>query len=319
MNDRSRSRGLIALLCAMLVAALVTLCTATLTGRVARAEEHGDNAITVSYRTGDTPIDGAAIGLHHLAEPDGHGGYTPLGPFADADRYPIDWDLADADQQTLRDLAATISAYIAANGEKPEWTRVTDGDGDASFDGLPDGLYLADIPRTDADGTSCEATSVIVILAGNGHDAIDLTPKTQCIPSRTPPDETTTSIDVRKIWRDGNSPDRPGNVDIGLLRDGSLADTVRLDASNGWSHTFEGLDAGHEYRIVERGVPDGYTVLIDRENDAYTVTNSATPDEQPRTGSGIEAPALAAALLAGIGLIGLRVKGGAHARERGRR
>lgn len=317
MNDRSRSRGLIALLCAMLAAALVTLCTATLTGRVARAEEHGDNAITVSYRTGDTPIDGAAIGLHHLAEPDGHGGYTPFGPFSDADRYPIDWDLADADQQTLRDLAATISAYIAANGEKPEWTRVTDGDGDASFDGLPDGMYLVDVPGVIAtDGTVCEATSVIVILSGNGHDTIDLAPKTQCAP---PHPGKTTSIGVSKIWRDGDAANRPDGVHVGLLEDGRLIDTVRLDASNGWSHTFDGLDAGHEYRIVERSVPDGYTVLIDRENDAYTVTNSATPDEQPRTGSDIEAPALAAALLAGIGLIGLRVKGGAHARERGRR
>ena len=53
-----------------------------------------------------------------------------------------------------------------------------------------------------------------------------------------------------------------------------------LDAADNWQLTWEKLDGRFTWQIVEKNVPDGYTVTVQAENGFVTVTNTKkTPDK----------------------------------------
>ena len=51
------------------------------------------------------------------------------------------------------------------------------------------------------------------------------------------------SIQVRKEWEHGNNPNenRPSSVEISLMRDGEVQDTITLSSNNGWTGTFSNV------------------------------------------------------------------------------
>ncbi|MDI9496971.1 MAG: Cna B-type domain-containing protein [Bacillota bacterium] len=129
---------------------------------------------------------------------------------------------------------------------------------------------------------------------------------------------------VRKIWSDGNGNHADDSVSITLLKDGQPTDeTAELNASNGWTYTFERLLEGHVWSVEEDGVPEGYTVSYETEGNTVFITNTlipeetttepvettppeqTEPDEVPRTGrnDGPHWPALLLLPLAGLALI----------------
>mgnify|MGYP002509824617 CR=1 FL=1 len=71
------------------------------------------------------------------------------------------------------------------------------------------------------------------------------------------------SIEVRKVWDDDSNRDgvRPDSVTVHLLIDGKRSgyDAV-LNADNGWSHIFEGLDGSLGEWTVSEDVPLGYSM-----------------------------------------------------------
>ncbi len=88
---------------------------------------------------------------------------------------------------------------------------------------------------------------------------------------------------VSKIWNDANDRDgiRPEGIEIQVLRNDILWDTVTLNASNEWKHVYPKVDRfdenGKEYKysVKEASVPDGYTTRV----NGFTVTNTHIPIE----------------------------------------
>jgi hypothetical protein len=66
----------------------------------------------------------------------------------------------------------------------------------------------------------------------------------------------TTSVKVNKKWLDANNQDgvRPSSITINLLANGIKIDDVQLNSSNGWSHSFTGLN------VYDNGQPITYSV-----------------------------------------------------------
>lgn len=291
----------------------------------ATASPSDTGVIDISYVNDGEPIGGAGLTLHRVAAWRSSGGYEPVGTF---DRYAdsIDWSgLNDADSETLRVAAQTLSAYAQRDGIAADAKATTDENGEASFDGLTEGLYLVSSARYEGvaesgQRMSCDASSLLVALPVAGNDSGDsgdgsasgrtmhaeLSPKTECTLA---PQPATTSLSVHKVWAgDGSSlagaEGRPQSIDVQLLRDGTVADTVTLDASNRWRHAWTDLESGHDWRVVERKVPSRYVVALDREGDEVIITNTrVTP---PTTGADVaRVAALAAAVAAAaIGLLG---------------
>ena len=97
------------------------------------------------------------------------------------------------------------------------------------------------------------------------------------------------NIDVKKVWKDDDNMDqkRPAEITVQLYADGAkFGDPVTLKKSEGWTHTWEGLDKykdGKEitYTVDEVEVPDGYKKVSigGGMTTGYIITNKH--DERP--------------------------------------
>lgn len=96
-------------------------------------------------------------------------------------------------------------------------------------------------------------------------------------------------ISVSKEWDDADDKDaiRPEKVTILLMVGDEEIDSVELQESNDWAHTFEGLvayadDEKISYTVLEKDVADGYTVKVEGSMDeGFVVTNHHTPEPEP--------------------------------------
>ncbi|MBQ1947395.1 MAG: Cna B-type domain-containing protein [Clostridia bacterium] len=90
------------------------------------------------------------------------------------------------------------------------------------------------------------------------------------------------TITVQKIWNDAaHESERPNRVEVELLRDGVVIDTVILDEACGWTHQWIELDGGYAYAVREKEL-DKYKVTVQQDGNTFVITN--TYSEIPQTG-----------------------------------
>ena len=89
---------------------------------------------------------------------------------------------------------------------------------------------------------------------------------------------TFTSVEVEKIWSDkGYESKRPTEVEVQLLRDGQVYDTIILNTSNNWRYCWTDLEEAHDWTVKEKSKPAGYTSVITQNGGKFTITNTYTP------------------------------------------
>lgn len=79
-------------------------------------------------------------------------------------------------------------------------------------------------------------------------------------------------LTVHKVWDDNGDPERPESVDVNLLKDGEIAETVKLNGENQWTYTWDDLDDRYRWS-VEEIVPEGYEVSYKLEDNTVFITN----------------------------------------------
>lgn len=103
------------------------------------------------------------------------------------------------------------------------------------------------------------------------------------------------SFTVEKKWSDGNEKHMRENVTVQLYRNGEpysftmfgrVIDDGRaeLNASNGWQHTWRGLDTGYKWTVAELNVPKGYVSTVNYYGGSAIITNTAVSAGLPQTG-----------------------------------
>lgn len=103
------------------------------------------------------------------------------------------------------------------------------------------------------------------------------------------------SFTVEKKWSDGNDKHMRENVTVQLYRNGEpysftmfgrVVDDgrVELNASNGWQHTWRGLDTGYKWTVAELNVPKGYVSTVNYYGGSAIITNTAVSAGLPQTG-----------------------------------
>lgn len=103
------------------------------------------------------------------------------------------------------------------------------------------------------------------------------------------------SLSVEKRWSDGNEKHMRESVTVQLYRNGEpysftmfgrVVDDgrVELNASNGWQHTWRGLDTGYKWTVAELNVPKGYVSTVNYYGGSAIITNTAVSAGLPQTG-----------------------------------
>lgn len=102
--------------------------------------------------------------------------------------------------------------------------------------------------------------------------------------TKLPEEPETTTVTVNKIWKNDDASTRPDSVQIQLKKNGEPeGDPVTLSDDNGWSYSWNALEAGQEYTVEEVNVPDGYEVSVAHEGNVWTVTNTKKPAGETTT------------------------------------
>lgn len=197
------------------------------------------------------------------------------------------------DSSGWSELAGTLSAYIKRDGIAATMKGTTDSDGNYTWNDLPVGLYLLVSDSVTSGGYSYEEAAQMVAVPGLDADeewdySVSVEMKVDGT-VETPDDEEymgTVSRTVNKVWSDDDDEEgkRPSSVNIQLLQDTEVYETVTLNSANSWTYTWTGLSPSYTWSVVEEEVPDSYTVSVastevsDTET-TFTVTNTYLPDE----------------------------------------
>lgn len=262
-------------LLALIAACALLACAPALA--IDKIDETRTVTLTAVVQTGGAALPGVELRLYKVADMHDFGTFAPCGAFAE---YPVD-DMNGLDSEGWRDLAYTLAGFAAADAPAPADTAVTDENGGAAFgmDGtLGVGLYLL-------TGDSGIFQPTLVALPGRDENDEWIYDVTVNLKPGTGGDETI-ALQVLKVWNDGDFENRPGQVRVLLLGDGQIVESVTLDKTNNWRHEWTGLDGDVNWQVVERPVPDGYTVSTQREDTLITITNTRPVDDGDDDGGG---------------------------------
>jgi hypothetical protein len=299
------------LLCAVLLVSFTG--TAYAAGTTEAAEEidvaRTDCSLTVSYSAAADCGETLEIKLHQIAVISADFQYTLRSPYPQVKLNGI------STQSEWSAVSDTLGAYITADQIVPLQTVCTDTLGQALFTDLCPGLYYVEGCTFTSGRTTYTYAPFLVAVPELGTDgawnynaaAVPKHKKTTDMP-----DPETKEYTVVKVWKTASGASHPGSVKVELYKNGSFAETQTLSAANNWMYTWTD-DTDSTWTVVERDVPDGYTVSVSGEY-VITIINSAdsTPgtDDSPRTGD-TQSTRLYVLLLAasGIGLIVLALLG----------
>jgi hypothetical protein len=80
------------------------------------------------------------------------------------------------------------------------------------------------------------------------------------------------SISAQKVW---SGDKRESEIVVQLLKDGEVYDEAKLNSGNNWRYTWDSLSSKADWSVVEKDVPSGYVVSVDRDGNAFVITNKA--------------------------------------------
>lgn len=233
--------------------------------------------LTINYR----PAAGVEFSLYRVADVSSIVEFTLTAPF---DTYPVLLD--DLDSAGWKALADTLAGYVARDKIPALDGGTTDAAGLVHFpqqqQELSTGVYLV-IGQQSEEGKYTYTPEPFLICLPN-RNALD---KWDYDVTAVPKYDSVyhpemISRKVLKVWDDaGNQTKRPTEIEIQLLRDGAVFDTVKLNKANNWRYTWDSLDGDYLWQVVEKTVPKGYTVTTGREGSTFVITNSSTTPGKP--------------------------------------
>lgn len=271
------TKKIISMLCLCLL--LVTCC-----GSAAAAEAidmDRTTSVQIQYQVGQERAADVGFQIYQVAQVSQSLRFTLTGDFAD---YAVSLDKLDSDG--WRDAAQTLAAYAAADQLIPAQQGVTDQNGSLTLSDLPVGLYLVVGEKHSQNGSTYLPAPFLLCLPN-----LDETQSWDYHPVVAPKYSQLTSSggdsagfdtverDMVKVWSDGgNAANRPQSITVQLLQDGQLYDTATLTAADNWRCHWSDLSADFVWQVVERDVPEGYTVRCALEGSTFVMTNSASAD-----------------------------------------
>ncbi len=237
--------------------------------------------LILSSQDKGVPLAGAEFSLYQVAMMEEDGSLTATEEFA-----RLGVTIPEKTDDAWKTLASTLEGYVLRDNLAPACSGTTDEKGQLFFpageEKLVPGLYLLLGLRHRQNGLVYDAQPSVVLLpswereTGTWNYQVTISPKYESAPG-----EDTVTRKVLKVWKDeGYESERPREITVQLLRDGTVYDEVTLSADNNWRYVWENLDSRYQWMLTETE-PGDYTVEITREGITFVVTNTRKKPDNP--------------------------------------
>ena len=278
-----KSKCGIAILLIMMMAALSLSVWAAPAGKI---DTQREVELTVAVLDGETPLVSVPVDIYLVATVDENITLTATDTFA---KYNVNIQAkSDAEWKTL---ASTLEGYVLRDKISSTGSGKTDDSGKLTFSigqaKLSQGLYLVLCQDHTQDKKNYEAAPAMVLLPGQDATGSEwqyegtINPK---LTSTSIPDQpTTVTRKVLKVWEDeGHTKKRPAEITVQLLCDGEVYEEVALNQEINWHYTWDELESGHKWKLVEKDQLENYKVAVTKEGVTFVVTNTYK-DDTPAT------------------------------------
>lgn len=269
-------------------------------GRLAdAAEETEDGSILLRY----SAVDEAKFQIFRVGDITEDNTLILTGKFQEI---PIEGKNLDAEDMAV--LSETLAAYAAADGINPDRAGRTE-DGEVFFGGLEKGIYLVTGERVIQDGVQYDPAPFLTAVPMLNEEGEWLYQTEGEVKYETStPTEEEIRYQVVKHWAgDQSGQTRPFRIQVDIIKDGELYETCFLSEENNWSCQWTAPDDGSTWQVVERNIPQGYTVKAQQSQKMFILTNTYTAgdlEDGPQTSDRtVFFPAVPLLSLSGIALI----------------
>ena len=228
----------------------------------------GSIEITLNEKTDNEKIEGAEILLYKVAD-------------AKSENHNLMFEYIDelkscnASLNDLETKSKSEEIEKCINENIKSLKQITDINGTVKYNDLDLGLYLVKQNNIVEGFSKIDSFLVMIPKIVNNKWIYDIksTPKTDII--------RVIDINVKKVWNTSTSNTNdsiklPRSIEVELLLNDKVIDTVKLSKDNNWSYTWEDLAKSEEYTIKEINVPKGYTPSYQKDNNTFIVTNTST-------------------------------------------
>ena len=232
-------------------------------------------ALTLSYRCNGTAFEAVPVNLYKIADVSADCQYSLAAPFAAAGlelngiQSPGEWN----------EIRATLEAYILAHDVEAACASATDAQGQARFEALYPGLYLAVNGKIE----NCSFDPALVALPGLGEDGFwqyQLTASIKGAESLPAEPDEEIVYKVLKLWKgDDGHVGRPASIRAEIFRNGERYQSVTLSAENNWAHSWTAENDGASWNVAEADVPAGYVATVEKSGEAFILTNTLVSDD----------------------------------------
>lgn len=261
--------------------AVMLLCLSICPGRVyayGMIDTEEPVSLSLSYSDNGSGIADVSFSLYRIADLSETAGYTLTGEFTD---YPV--SLENLDSSGWRRLAQTLEGYVLRDAVTPLQTESTDENGRLLFADLRPGLFLVIGETAERMNSTYIPETFICSLPGLAEDdtwqySVEADVKYESVSNPVP-----VSREIVKVWENDNKNSRPEEIEVQLLKDGTVVDTQKLNAANNWRYTWANLDSAAKWTAVEKNVPAGYSVSVECEGTEIVITNTGTEEKTPGT------------------------------------
>ena len=181
-------------------------------------------------------------------------------------------DIKNFDSLDKRILANTFDSYIKRDSIKPLKSSDTDSSKKLYFRDLDDGIYLINGESKKIGSVTYIPSPVIIYLGSTPLPGGVINLEMKYDISKDSPKKK--DLIVYKIWKDDNNEDRPKNIEVELIKDGKIIDTVTLNEDNNWKKEWTNLSSSSVYNVTEKDVDYKYLVSIENEGNIFKISNT---------------------------------------------
>ena len=260
-------------LCFMLFPCCVkATSTADVTGAINTEQ---DCFLMMSYTCDGTAFVDVTVKLYKIAEVSADFQYTLTSSFSSSGL--ILNEVRSNDEWNV--IRSTLEAYVMADNIAADMVEQTDSSGQVCFASLKPGLYLATVGFVKQGDLNCFFDSALIALPGLGANGlwqyqVSVASKSEMLP----PSDEEVELKVLKLWKgDEGQNSRPKKVEVEIFRDGMSYEKIVLSQENNWSYSWTVKGDDTKWTVIERNLPTGYTMTVEKRDTSFVLTNTFVP------------------------------------------